>query len=263
MDVEQISIWRLALGYGLLIFPLAVVLWYKTQMTRQIAVAVIRMTVQLLLVGLYLQVVFEVDEWWLTSLWLVVMITVADLSIVKGCSVRLSRFWWQLFIALALGTAIPLFYFIGFIIGKTDILSARFAIPVGGMILGNCLRVDIIGVRQFYQSLRKGKREYEFMLTQGASLAEAVMPFAKDAIKAALSPAVATMTTIGLVALPGMMTGVILGGADPATAIKYQIAIMLAIFSGTSITVCAAIMLTMRTSFDRFGVLDDDIFSAG
>ncbi len=263
MDVVQVSPLRLAMGYGLIIFPLAVVLWYKTKMVKQIAVAVTRMTLQLLFVGLYLQVVFQIDKWWLTSLWLIVMITVADFSIVKGCSIRLSKFWWQLFIALLLGTAIPLFYFIAVIIGKPDILSARFAIPVGGMILGNCLRVDIIGVRQFYQTIRKEKKQYEFMLSQGATLTEAIMPFAKDAVTAALSPAVATMTTIGLVALPGMMTGVILGGADPATAIKYQIAIMIAIFSGTSITVSAAIMLTVRTSFDKFGILNNDIFRTG
>jgi len=68
------------------------------------------------------------------------------------------------------------------------------------------------------------------------------------------------MATMGVVSLPGMMTGVILGGADPATAIKYQIAIMLAIFSGTAITVTAAIYLTLHNSFTPYGLLDKDIF---
>jgi putative ABC transport system permease protein len=68
------------------------------------------------------------------------------------------------------------------------------------------------------------------------------------------------MATIGLVSLPGMMTGVILGGADPMTAIKYQIAIMIAIFSGTAITVALAIWLTMKSSFTAYGVLDYQIF---
>ncbi|HDG98995.1 MAG TPA: ABC transporter permease, partial [Desulfobacterales bacterium] len=69
-----------------------------------------------------------------------------------------------------------------------------------------------------------------------------------------------TIATIGLVALPGMMTGVILGGANPVTAIKYQIAIMIAIFTGTAITVVLGILMTIRSSFTPYGVLDVDSF---
>jgi putative ABC transport system permease protein len=69
------------------------------------------------------------------------------------------------------------------------------------------------------------------------------------------------MSTIGLVSLPGMMTGVILAGADPVTAIKYQIAIMISIFTGTSITVVLAIKLTRKIAFTGFGILDKDIFA--
>ena len=64
------------------------------------------------------------------------------------------------------------------------------------------------------------------------------------------------MATIGLVSLPGMMTGVILAGADPATAIGYQIAIMIAIFSGTALTVVLAIHWTQPKCFNGYGVLD-------
>ncbi|MEX2605783.1 MAG: ABC transporter permease, partial [Kiritimatiellia bacterium] len=70
-----------------------------------------------------------------------------------------------------------------------------------------------------------------------------------------LAPTVAGMATIGLVSLPGMMTGVILAGADPATAIRYQIAIMIAIFSGTALTVYLAIVWTQPKRFNRFGTL--------
>ena len=79
-------------------------------------------------------------------------------------------------------------------------------------------------------------------------------------IRAALAPTVASMATIGLVSLPGMMTGVILGGASPATAIKYQIAIMISIFSGTAITLAVGLWLTAKTSFTPSGVLDRTIF---
>jgi putative ABC transport system permease protein len=127
------------------------------------------------------------------------------------------------------------------------------------MILGNCLRADIIGLNHFYQSIHKNEKSYHQSLAYGAALTEAVNPFFRDALRSAIAPTIASMATIGLVSLPGMMTGVILAGADPFTAIKYQIAIMIAIFSGTAITVFLAIRLTVANSFDAFGILHPNI----
>ena len=260
MNVMDISALKLAAGYALLLFPLGLMLWQRIPIVGQTVLAVVRMTVQLLFVGLYLQVVFELNNVWLNSLWLLVMIGVADVSILSGCGLRLSRFAGPLFVALLVGTAIPLLFFLGPILGRPRLMDAQYAIPIGGMILGNCLRADIIGMRDFYSSLRKSEKAFLHVLAQGASLQEATRPYVRDACQAALAPTVATIATIGLVALPGMMTGVILGGANPMTAIKYQIAIMIAIFSGTSITVALAILLTIRTSFTPYGVMDRGIF---
>jgi putative ABC transport system permease protein len=140
-------------------------------------------------------------------------------------------------------------------------MEARYVIPIAGMILGNCLRANIVGIGRFYQEIRSSERAYLHSLAQGASLSEAVRPFVRDAFQAALAPTTATMATIGLVSLPGMMTGVILGGTDPSTAIKYQIAIMLSIFSGTAMTIFLAVQFTMKRSFDAYGVLLRDIFA--
>ena len=260
MNIVDISFLSLAVGYGLLIFPLSILLWYRIPIVGDTLWAIVRMTVQLLFVGLYLQVVFSLNNFWLNGAWLLIMIGVADTSITRGCGLRLSRFAGPLFLALLLGTAVPLFFFVGPILARPHLLDAQYAIPIGGMILGNCLRADIIGVSNFYRSVRKSEKAFLQALAQGARFSEATRPFLRDAVQAALAPTVATMATIGLVSLPGMMTGVILGGADPMTAIKYQIAIMIAIFSGTAITVALAIWLTMKSSFTAYGVLDYQIF---
>ncbi|MEE9185591.1 MAG: ABC transporter permease [Candidatus Binatia bacterium] len=262
MNVVDISFLSLAAGYGLLIFPLSIILWYRIPIVSDTLLAMLRMTVQLLFVGLYLQVVFTLNNFWLNGAWLLVMIGVADTSITRGCGLRLSRFAGPLFLALLVGTAVPLFFFVVPILGRPHLLDAQYAIPIGGMILGNCLRADIIGVSNFYRSIRKSQKAFLQALAQGARLAEATRPFLRDACHAALAPTVASMATIGLVSLPGMMTGVILAGADPMTAIKYQIAIMIAIFSGTAITVTMAIWLTMKSSFTTYGVLDGRIFKS-
>lgn len=256
----DIGIWSMAAAYLLLIIPLAILLHLGVPIIRETGISIARMTLQLLFVGLYLQVLFVWNNPWLNLMWLVIMISVADGSIIRGCRLKMRRFALPLFIALLVGTAIPLLFFMGPILQRPNWLDAQYVIPIAGMILGNCLRADIIGLRGFYEAISKSEKAYHQSLAEGARLHEAVRPYFRDAMQAALLPTVATMATIGLVALPGMMTGVILGGADPMTAIKYQIAIMIAIFCGTAITVYLAIFLTMPRSFNPFGILDRTIF---
>lgn len=258
--ITEISLLNLSFMYLLLILPLSVLIWYRTPLVGKTLIALVRMTLQLSFVGFYLQVVFEMNNTWLTALWLAIMLIVADSSIVKTCSLKLRRFLVPLFIALLTGTLVPLLFFIGVVLDSENLLEAKFAIPLTGMILGNCLRSNIIGVREFYQTLKKQEKEYHFELSRGATFSEAIRPYIRDALFAALSPTIATIGSIGLVSLPGMMTGVILGGASPVAAVKYQIAIMIAIFSGCALTVTIAILITAKKCFDPYGLLDKTIF---
>ena len=260
MTTESISMWGIAAMYGLLIIPFGIILWARLPMLGQAVLSIVRMSVQLLFVGVYLQVVFNLNNPWLNLLWLAVMVTVADGSVLKGCGLRLGKLAGPLFLALTTGTAIPMFYFVAMILQRSNLLDAHYLIPIGGMILGNCLRADIIGIRTFFQSIRNSEKAYQQRLAEGATLSEATRPFLVAALQEAFAPTIATTATMGLVSLPGMMTGVILGGASPMTAIFYQIAIMIAIFTGTSITVLLGIQLCRKTGFTRWGTLNPAIF---
>ena len=261
MNTVQISVLQLSLAYLLLIFPAAVILWYGVGLMKPLLIGAVRMTVQLLLVGLYLQVIFDYDNPWVNGLWVGIMLMVADASIIRRCGFRIRAFAVPVFCALVCGISIPLFVFLGVVLSRPTVYEARFVIPIAGMILGNCLKANIVGIGHFYQDVRKGEKLYLQNLAFGATHDEAVRPFMAEAFQAAMSPTIATMATIGLVSLPGMMTGVILGGTDPATAIKYQIVVMLSILSGTAITVFLAVQLTSRRSFDAFGMLRKEIFT--
>jgi putative ABC transport system permease protein len=135
--------------YVLLTIPFGIILWARLPMFGQAIISVVRMSVQLLFVGVYLQVVFRLNNPWLNILWLLVMIAVADGSVLKGCGLKWGKLAVPLFLALTAGTAIPLLYFMAFILQRPDLLAAQYVIPIGGMILGNCLRADIIGLRTF------------------------------------------------------------------------------------------------------------------
>jgi putative ABC transport system permease protein len=255
----EIKTFALAMGYILLIIPLGLMLYLGADILKKTFIAVIRMTLQLLFVGLYLHVVFDLNHWWLNTLWLLLMISAADLSIINGTGLKITRFLFPVFLSLLAGTAIPMIYFNLVILRIPNLFEAQYFIPISGMIMGNCLRANIIGIGSFYKSIRENENVYCYSLARGATLREAFSPFFRDAFQAALGPTIATMATVGLVALPGMMTGIIMGGINPATAIKYQIAIMLAIFTGTSITVFAAISLTARSGFDSYGLFDQSV----
>jgi putative ABC transport system permease protein len=97
-------------------------------------------------------------------------------------------------------------------------------------------------------------------LSLGATRTEAVMPFLRQAYKASIAPQIGGLATIGLVSLPGMMTGQILGGSSPAVAIKYQIMIMIAIFLTVNLSVLLSLLLSSAHAFDNFDRLKEDIY---
>lgn len=260
MNETPIQFWGLVAGYGLLIIPLSILLWAKVPLIGRMLTGVVRMTVQLLLVGFYLQVVFDLNHAWLNAVWVLIMIGVADISIIRGAGLRIRKLASPLFVSLLIGISIPLLYFLGVILRQPNLLEARFVIPIGGMILGNCLRANIIGIRSFYQSIRQSEKAFCQRLADGATLHEATKPHLQHTLQEALAPTLATMATVGVVSLPGMMTGAILGGLNPMAAIMYQIAIMIAIFTGTSITILLGVLSTRRVAFDDFGMLKKDIF---
>ncbi len=261
MELAEISPSRLAAAYLMALVPLAIFLWYGVGLVRRTVIALVRMAVQLLFVGLYLSVVFELNRAWLTLAWLGAMILVADLSVLRGSGLNWRRMGAPLFLALAAGTLAPLLYFTGIVLSLPAVLKPQYAIPLGGMVLGNCLRADIIGLSRFFHALRDQEKPFLLALSQGASLGEALRPYLQTAFRAALEPTIATIATIGLVSLPGMMTGVILAGADPLSAIEYQMVIMLAILSGTALTLWLALWLARRAAFTPWGTLDERVLT--
>lgn len=253
----------LALSYLLLLIPLGLFLYLGVNRVGRTLLAAARMSAQLLFVGFYLQVLFRWNHPGVNLLWLLVMIVVADASVLSGCRLKARVFALPLFLAILCGTALPALLFTTGVLGLENPLEAQYIIPVGGMILGNCLRADVIGLQHFTEALKLRENQYLLALAQGARRGEAVRPFLADALRASLDPTLATMATIGLVSLPGMMTGVILAGINPATAIRYQIAIMTAIFTGTALTVFLALILAIPRCFTPHGAPRADIRSPG
>ena len=259
MQTLDIALPRMALLYGLCLLPWGLLWLLGLRLSRDIAVSILRMSIQLALVGIYLKMLFELNHPWLNGLWILMMLIVADLSILKRAGLKARYFALATFMAIASSILFTTAFLVILVIQPAHFYDARYIVPLAGMILGNCLQGNVIALERFYSALRKNENEYATYLMLGASRWEAVLPYFRDAIKAAINPTIAGMATMGLVSLPGMMTGQILGGSEPWLAVKYQIAIMICIFTSTTLAGVINLKLSLAIAFDAYDVLKDDV----
>ncbi len=255
----SISPCMLAVYLLILVVPITIFRLLHLRLTRSLLVATVRMVVQLSLVAVYLRVIFRIDSLLLNIGWLCVMLLVANLSVLHQSGMKKGRLLLVTFPAYAISVIFVLASFM-IVFPLSTIIHARYLIPLGGMVLGNLLRGNIIGFDRFYTGLQRREYEYIHYVTLGATRWEAVRPFMREAYRAAMAPQIAGMATIGLVALPGMMTGQILGGSTPTVAIKYQIMIMVAIYVTMALSVFLALVASTWVTFDCYGRLRRTFF---
>lgn len=258
----SIPLWAMAAFYALLLVPAAIIWYFRLGVLKELAVAVVRMTVQLTLVGVLLLYWFRWDNTWLNLLWVIAMVGFAATSAVQNSRLRLRPFFGPIFLALWISGVSVLLFFNALLLPLRDIFSAQYLIIIGGMLLGNALKGVVIGLSDFYQRLQDQEDEYRYYLSAGASRWEALVPFFRHSLQAALNPSIASMATMGVVFIPGMMTGQIIGGATPDTAIRYQLAIMIIIFVCIALSVVLGVAFSLGRSFDGYGNLRTDVFQS-
>ncbi len=243
--------------YLLIFISIILVINYKMRirLNSRILYALFRMTIQLILVGFFLQYIFLFNRLWMSTAYVFFMITVAAITTAKTCQLNLKTQLLPILIGFGIPNILMLLFINQFVIGLDNIFDAQYYIPLMGMLLGNTLSGNIIGINTFYQGIKKNEGEYYYRLSLSANQWEASLPWYKEAVVGSLNPIIATTETVGLVSLPGMMTGQILGGAMPMTAIVYQIVIMAAILIVRYFSIHFSLLLTRKEKFDGFGRL--------
>jgi putative ABC transport system permease protein len=261
MQTPDITIVSLFLCSLLLLIPLAVSLIFRLQIIRSTLWSVLRMAVQLVLIGIFLKYLFQFNNGILNVSWLIIMIFVATVNVINKTDLKFRFFVLPTLVSFVIATLFVVLYFTVVVLGLENIIDARYFVVIGGMLLGNSLRGDIIGIGNFYRAVKRNENRYLYHLACGATAMEALAPYFKESLVSALKPTIATMATMGIVFLPGMMTGQILGGVSPLLAIKYQIAIMIAIYVSTTIAINLTILFTIRACFNEYGIIKKAIFN--
>lgn len=258
--IIDIDIFSLLFAFSILIIPIAGFLYYRVPLIKDTMIAIIRMSVQLALVAVYLEYVFKLNNAWLNSLWVIVMISVSIFTAIKRMRLQFRKFIVPFIISGLTSVIIIDAFFLGYVIKLDYVFDARYFIPISGMVLGNAMNHNIVGLTTYFDGLTRNRELYYFLLTNNNNKTAALAPFIREALRKGLNPLIATMMVMGLISLPGMMTGQILGGSSPAIAIKYQIMIMLAIFTGVSINLLLSIIVSNISIFDPYDRLVNNIF---
>jgi putative ABC transport system permease protein len=252
LSVTPLSTLDLTLAALLVLGVAALSLHLQLGLSRQMILAGIRTTLQLLLIGLVLKVLFSHAHLAWVALLALVMLLIASREVMMRQGRRF-RGWWgyglgalSMFISSFSVTLLSLTV----IIAHTPWYSPQYAIPLLGMLLGNTMNGVALGLERLTQGVAEQRAVIEARLMLGHDHDLAVGAIRRSAMHTGMMPIINAMTAAGLVSLPGMMTGQILAGAPPMEAVRYQILIMFLIASGTGLGTATAVWLGSRRLFD-------------
>ena len=253
MGTIDISYLSLGIGMLLLLIPIYYIWRYETRLLKSICTGALRMVLQMMFIGVYLRYLFEWNNPFINLLWVLIMVIIACETALQRTRVLRRILMWPLIIGFVTASILIGFYFLGIVLRLDNIFSARYFVPITGILLGNMLSVNVIAISTFYTALQREQNLYYYLLGNGATRSEALQPFVRQAIIKSFSPAIANMAVMGLVSLPGTMIGQILGGSSPDVAIKYQIMIVVITMSASMLSLMIAIRLSSLQAFDGYG----------
>ena len=259
--IIDVSWTDLGLGFGLILMAIGVSRWRQLDLERGFVVGAIRAVVQLIAVGYILVYIFAADQWWLVLLALTVMLLSATQAATRRARgnkpTRDDRtlLWRISGTSMLLGSGLTLAFVTQVVLRVDPWYEPQYLIPLFGMIVGNAMNATALAAERLASELQAHRGQVEAYLALGASPARAAAEPERRALTAALIPTINGLMTVGLVSLPGMMTGQILAGVSPLLAIRYQIVVMFMLAGATALTAVAVVLWYRRTFFTSAGQL--------
>lgn len=238
----------LGVAASVLLVVLAVVasMWAHLGLAKDLVLAAVRAFVQLLAVGAVLTVLFARAGLLGALAWLAGMVVVAGF-VAAGRSKKLPRRRSIALWSVGVGTAttVGVLLLLGVIDSQPSVI-----VPVGGMVVSGAMVAANLTMRRMADIAAEQRADIEARLALGLTSEEAMSPHLRTAVRTALLPAIDSTKVVGLIALPGAMTGLILAGVEPIVAIRYQIVVMYMLLAAAAVTSIVAARLTRRALFD-------------
>jgi putative ABC transport system permease protein len=244
----------LALAGALVLVAIAISHWQRLGLARGFAIGAVRALVQLIAVGYVLVYVFTAEKWWLVLLALLVMLVAATATASRRGTARRRpgerrALWTITGTAMLISAGLTLAYVTEIVLHVRPWYDPRYLVPLFGMIVGNAMNGAALAAERLSSEMQTRRGEVEAYLALGASPARAASEPVRRAMTAALIPSINGLMVVGLVQLPGMMTGQILAGQSPLLAVRYQIVVAFMLAGATALTTAIVVLWYRRTFF--------------
>jgi putative ABC transport system permease protein len=256
-EIIELDLLRILWALGLMALAIGISVWQKLDLAGTLALATLRTVIQLFAVGFFLSVVFALRSPGLVLLVLAVMLTVAALTARNRISKDLPQLLPWLWGAIFASAALTIPYVTTTVLRPETWYEPRYLIPLTGIVFGNAMNASAIAGDRLVSALRHHRIEIETHLSLGATPDQAIAQYRRDAIKAGLIPTINAMMVVGLVTLPGIITGQLLSGVDPLNAALYQMLIMFMIAFSTLVAATLVIYGIQQQFFNQAAQLID------
>lgn len=242
----------LVIACGLVSIPIFISYKEKLGLEKEIVVSMLRAIIQLIIVGYILDFIFGLDNYIFTTVLVLVMIFNAALN-TKKRGEGINNIVLTSFISILIGATVTLVVLV--LSGAIKFVPNEI-IPVAGMIISNSMVSIGLSYKNLNTSFRMRRDEVEVKLSLGSDIGDASKEIIADSIKTSILPSIDSAKTLGIVSLPGMMTGLILAGTSPLIAIRFQIMVTFMILSSTSLASIIATNIAYRSFFNKRKQLD-------
>ncbi len=244
---------RIILSLILLAIMLGLSRWQHTDLEGSFIYGFIRGLVQIVLLGFILVIIFSLQSLLLLYIILSLMIVFA------AASTRRTHKYPKVFEIELAGIAVASYTIMTIVIVLGIIpVKGEYVIPLGGMVISNSMALSLIAMERIYSDLEHKKGMVEAAIALGATPRKAMNSIIRDAIRASLLPSTNRMAILGIVSIPGLMSGMIIGGMNPIIAAIYQIIIFLMIISSGFIADIIVSYYIIKIVFDPNGALKPD-----
>jgi putative ABC transport system permease protein len=224
---------------------------YSLKLEKDLLIGTARTFVQLFIMGYVLKYVFAMSNFFVVILIFFFMIFFAAWTIYGRVKNRQIPFFIPVFVSMFFSYLIVSYMVTAFIVSVKPWWEPRYFIPLGGMVIGNSMTAIAISIERLIGELNTRRAEIEMKLCLGADSREASKEILQKAMQAGMIPSINNMMGVGMVFIPGMMTGQILAGSDPLTAIKYQIMVMVMLTGSTALGTLMAVLLVRKRCFNK------------
>lgn len=256
--MEALSI-RALLGVLLIVIPLY--LFYAVGMRRlnTFIVILVRMGIQLAVVGMYMYWLFDVNNAWLNVLWLLLMCGVTTGMVVQQARLSYKQAFVPLYVSILVSVLFVSLYIIRVVMNVEQVFTARWFIPVSALFLSLSAETLSRVLREYYIGLIRFREHYYYKVGNGASWIQAVTPILRRALDRGYLRVAHRLSLCGLVVFPGLFIGLLMMGVNPWYAVVVTVVLLIATLAFQVLAIVLSVFLTQRIVTTLRGQITDII----